>query len=130
MIRAVILRRQGGSVPLHLEVAATPQQRERGLQDRIAFVVDCGMIFVLPEDSHGRFHNFNTYLRLDISFLRRDGTILETKPMQSIHESQGVVESYGPSTGTAYRYALETPRGLLAANGVRPGDRLLRLAEA
>jgi hypothetical protein len=58
-----------------VEVAATPQQQERGLMFRSSLADDRGMIFPYDPPVEAAFWMKNTLIPLDIVFIRSDGTI-------------------------------------------------------
>ena len=100
-----------------VEVAATPAQQATGLMFRREMVADHGMIFPFPEPRVASFWMKDTYLPLDLVFIRADGTIesvgdgvpLDETPVGSGEEVTSVLELNG---GTAERL------------GIAPGDRV------
>lgn len=97
------------------EVAATPQQRERGLMGRTRLADDAGMLFVFEHKAPHCFWMKNTPLPLSIAFLADDGTIVNIESMQP-----HTLATHCARTGV--RYALEVRQGRL--HGVRPGMRV------
>src|SRR5438067_338445 len=59
-----------------VEVAATPEQQERGLMFRHSLASDRGMIFPYDPPQDVSFWMKNTLIPLDIVFIRSDGTIV------------------------------------------------------
>ena len=59
-----------------VEVAATPEQQERGLMFRHSMEGDRGMIFPYDPPQDVSFWMKNTLIPLDIIFIRSDGTIV------------------------------------------------------
>lgn len=97
------------------EVASTPQAREQGLMFREALPDGTGMLFVFADPAIRGFWMRNTYLDLDIAFLDADYRVIE------IHQRDAMDEEVRDST-RPFTYALEVPRGWLAAHGVEVGD--------
>lgn len=104
----------GGRRLVHVEVAATPDQWQRGLMGRQALPSDSGMLFVFPQDETLAFWMKDTPLPLSIAFFAADGTVLSVQDMQP--ETTDLHSSPAP-----YRYALEAPQGYFAAHGVTAG---------
>lgn len=101
-----------------VEVARTGEQQQRGLMYRRELDRDAGMIFPMVPPRRASFWMANTYIPLDIIFIRADGTIeriaSETQP-----ESLTPIESYGPVAAV-----LELNGGEAARAGIKPGDRV------
>ncbi len=101
-----------------VEVAATPEQRARGLMFRTELGPDEGMLFPNKTPALESFWMKNTPLPLDIIFIGVDGRVsniaAETVPYS--------LESI-PSTGLASA-VLELPGGRAAELGIAPGDRV------
>jgi hypothetical protein len=99
---------------LQVELATTPEQRQRGLMFRETLPEDSGMLFVFPADAPRSFWMKNTSIPLSIAFLDAEGRILNILAMQPFDEG-----SY-PSAGPA-RYALEVNQGWFAERGISAG---------
>lgn len=103
-----------GRNTFRVEVAATPQQRERGLMDRARLPENGGMLFVFDHAGRHCFWMRNTPLPLSIAFIDATGRIANLADMQ-------------PHTDTlhcpisAIRYALEVPQGGFQQRGILPG---------
>ena len=111
-------------VPLEVWLAETPAQQERGLMfataEQLAPLPDGtlrGMLFVFPADVIVAFMMRDTFVPLDLAFVRADGTVAEIHPRAPLDLSLQV-------SGEPVRYALEVTQGLLAARGVGVGDLL------
>ncbi len=106
-----------GTVAVRVEVARTPEQRERGLMDRSRLDPDAGMIFVFEDTARHAFWMKNTLIPLDMLFIGDDGrvaAVVERRPL-TLESSDGGVDS---------RYVLEVNGGWAAAHGVAVGDRV------
>lgn len=100
-----------------VEIAATPETRERGLMFRSELDPDHGMLFVFDDSRPRSFWMQNTEIPLTIAYVDRDGVILEVYDMTPF--STDPVPSRFPA-----RYALEVNQGRLRELGIAPGDRL------
>ncbi len=112
----------GRDAEAEVEVAATVEERERGLMFRDFLPPDRGMLFAYPTDRELGFWMKNCRIPLSAAFLDRDGRILnieEMAPGAGIPDDD--LRRYR-SAGEA-RYVLEMESGWFARKGVRPGDR-------
>lgn len=101
---------------LHVEIANTPAQRQRGLMFRKSMPEDHGMLFIFPSDQLLSFWMKNTYIPLDIAYIAQDGTIEEIHHMTPL--------SLNPIQSDHYvRYALEVNGGAFKAMGIVVGDK-------
>ncbi len=98
------------------EVARTPEEREKGLMYRTDLPAGTGMLFVFPDEQYHTFWMSNTFVPLDIAFLDSELRVIDIQQMEA--GSTDYHDSKGPAM-----YALEVPRGWLAAHGVRVGNR-------
>ncbi len=98
-----------------VEVAKTPQERERGLMYRKHLDSNGGMLFVFDRDERLKFWMKNTYVPLSIAFLSEDGKILQIENMKPLSERVIESEHYA-------RYALELLQGSFRRIGARVGD--------
>jgi uncharacterized protein len=105
-------------VRVNVELAESPEQRERGLMGRESLPADAGMLFLYPEDHRGGFWMKDTLIPLSIAFLGGDGAVLALLDMEPCRADPCPV--YDP--GVPYRSALEVNRGAFAGWGVEPGD--------
>lgn len=98
-----------------VEVVSTPRLLKQGLMYRKEMDEDAGMLFVFPESKPRAFWMKNTYIPLDIYFIREDGTI------RYIYENaQPLDETPIPSYGNALA-VLEVNAGVTEKLGIRPG---------
>jgi uncharacterized protein len=114
------------SVPLTVEVAATPAQQERGLMDRPTLDPDGGMLFLF-EESRGAgdgFWMWRTPVALDLAVLDAEGRILAILGMEPcLAQDPGECTEYLP--GVPHAGALEVNRGWFERNGVGVGSRVV-----
>jgi uncharacterized membrane protein (UPF0127 family) len=101
-----------------VELAATPETREHGLMDRRELPLGRGMLFDFEHEQPVSFWMKNTYIPLDMIFIRGDGRILSiaenTEPL-----SERLIPSGGPVRGV-----LEVIGGTARSLGIAPGDRV------
>ena len=105
-----------GGHPLRVEVASTPEARNRGLMYRRHLGEDEGMLFVYDEPQELRFWMKNTHIPLSIAFIDEDGVITQIEDMEP-HWSR--VRSTSLSSA-----ALEVSRGWFRNHAVGDGARL------
>lgn len=107
-----------GPKAFKVEVARTPEQQAKGLMFRTALDDDHGMLFPHPEPRELTMWMRNTYIPLDMLFIRADGTIHRieerTEPL-----SEKVIGSQGDVSAV-----LELAGGASARLGIKPGDKV------
>lgn len=108
---------QVGGHELRIEVAATPEQRSRGLMYRDSLAENAGMLFVFPEEREVSFWMKDTAIPLSIAYIRRDATIVGIYDMDPF--SLEAVPSRRPVL-----YALEVNQGWFSRHGVTVGMRV------
>lgn len=109
---------QQGKVQSQLRFAVTDLEKAQGLMRVLSLPENQGMIFIYSEDRQMSFWMKNTWLDLDIAFIRADGVVDEIKSMYA--QDKTTVNSKSSSI----RYAVEMPLGWYAKSGVRVGDQL------
>ena len=101
-----------------VEMATTEQEKETGLMYRKELADGKGMLFDFTPEQEVSMWMKNTYVSLDMIFIRADGRILRiaenTEPM-----STKIISSRGPA-----RAVLEVVAGTAQKYGIRPGDRV------
>jgi uncharacterized membrane protein (UPF0127 family) len=101
-----------------VEVAVTDEERARGLMFRRELPEGRGMLFDFKRDQEVAMWMQNTYVPLDMIFIRGDGRILRiaenTEPL-----STRIISSGGP-----VRAVLEVVAGTARKLGILPGDRV------
>ena len=103
-----------GPHAFQVEVAATSQQRERGLMGRTRLPEHGGMLFVFDYAGRHCFWMRNTPLPLSIAFIDDAGRIVNLAEMQPHTDTLHCPAS-------AIRYALEVPQGGFQQRGIGPG---------
>jgi hypothetical protein len=101
-----------------VELAATDAERSRGLMFRKALPAGHGMLFDFKQDQMIAMWMRNTYISLDMIFIRSDGTVARiaqnTEPL-----SERII-----SSGSPVRAVLEVIGGTSRRLGLAPGDRV------
>ncbi len=108
---------QAGIHRIRAEVAASPEERSRGLMLRKGLQPNHGMLFVFESSGSPCFWMKNTLIPLTIAFIAEDGEIATLADMQPHDET-----SHCPTRPILY--ALEMDQGWFRAKGVKVGDRI------
>jgi hypothetical protein len=112
-----IVTRNGVQV-FSVEMATTEQEKETGLMYRKELADGKGMLFDFSPEQEVSMWMKNTYISLDMIFIRADGRILRiaenTEPM-----STRIIPSRGLAKGV-----LEVIAGTAKKYGIEPGDRV------
>jgi len=109
---------KSGVHAFQVEMAITPEEKEHGLMFRRELPEGHGMLFDFQFDQNVAFWMKNTYIPLDMLFIRADGRILRiaenTEPL-----SERNIPSGGP-----VRAVLEVIGGTAKKLGIAAGDRV------
>lgn len=111
-----------GDVTFQAEIADTPDERQKGLMFREQMEDEHGMLFLFPDERQRSFWMKNTYIPLDMIFIRADRTIL------------GIVENAEPRTMNsrsvpgASQFVLEINGGLAKQRGLAAGQEVRFIA--
>ncbi|UQD76922.1 DUF192 domain-containing protein [Bradyrhizobium japonicum] len=112
-----IVTRNGVQV-FSVEMATTEEEKQTGLMYRKELADGKGMLFDFKPEQEVSMWMKNTYVSLDMIFIRADGRILRiaenTEPL-----STKIISSQGPA-----RAVLEVVAGTAQKYGIRPGDRV------
>jgi len=106
------------SLPLQLEIPQNDGEFKLGLMFRESLEQDRGMLFIFESNDYWTFHMKNTFIPLDIAFIKEDGTIDSIKELDPMSPVPVYPES-------EIRYAVEVNRGWFAENEVKVGDKIL-----
>lgn len=104
-------------------LAATEEQRTRGLMEVRDLKGYAGMLFRFSGPSQAGFHMRNTPMALSIAWFGADGTFVSAADMAPCEENNPNCPVY--SASGPFRYALEVPFGQLPALGIGPGTKLV-----
>lgn len=99
-----------------VELAATPKQRDTGLMHRRMLLAGYGMLFDFQREQRTRFWMRNTFIPLDMLFIRKTGEIIFIAPNVQPHSEKPV----GPQRDV--QAVLELPGGTVAALNIKTGD--------
>lgn len=117
-VEPLTIETASGAHSFQVEVARSEQEREVGLMYRRSLGADRGMIFDFGRPQPVSMWMQNTYVSLDMVFVRSDGTVLRveagTEPL-----STRIIESGGD-----VRYVVELLAGSAARIGLKPGDKV------
>jgi uncharacterized protein len=101
-----------------VELASTPEEQAKGLMYRRQLPEGQGMLFDFHREQPTSFWMKNTYIPLDMIFIRGDGRILRIAE-NTVPLSEALVPSGGP-----VRAVLEVNAGTAKKLGIAPGDRV------
>ncbi len=101
-----------------VEVMQSAEDRARGLMFRRELDGNAGMLFDFRTDGIVRMWMKNTYIPLDMLFIRSDG-IIANVASDTVPHSTAVIASDGP-----VRYVLEINAGLARQLGIKRGSRV------
>jgi hypothetical protein len=107
-----------GAFEFEVELALTPAQRQRGLMYREQLAANAGMLFDFGRIGPVSMWMRNTYIPLDMLFLRANGEIV-TIARNTEPRSDAIISADEP-----VRAVLELPGGTSDRLGLRPGDRV------
>jgi uncharacterized membrane protein (UPF0127 family) len=120
--RTIALQYDGGT--LHVEVAQTPDERERGLGDRDALAEDSGMLFDLGKTRVPGFWMKGMRFPLDMVWIddgmRIVGVTEDVQPEPGVPDAQ--LRRYSPDEPV--RYVLELNAGAARRLGLAAGERV------
>jgi hypothetical protein len=101
-----------------VELAVSDEERQKGLMFRRSLPESQGMLFDFKADQDISMWMRNTYVSLDMIFIRGDGRILRIAENTQT-ESDRIIPSGGP-----VRAVLEVVAGTAKKFGIAPGDRV------
>jgi uncharacterized membrane protein (UPF0127 family) len=117
-VEELVVATDAGEHRFQVERADDPAERARGLMFRREMADEHGMLFDFGAEEPASFWMANTYIPLDMIFIKSDGTI-ESIAERATPLSQRSVTSQGP-----VRYVLEINGGLSDELGIEPGDKV------
>ncbi len=104
---------------LTVELARTPVERQRGLQERTKLAPDAGMLFIFDEKGGSvekvAFWMDKTTIALSLAFIDADGVITQIEKMQPMDQTLHV-------SRRPVRFVLEVNQGWFEKHGIGPGD--------
>ncbi|MCB1411578.1 MAG: DUF192 domain-containing protein [Xanthobacteraceae bacterium] len=116
--RTLEIATRSGVRVFSVEMATTEEEKRTGLMYRKELADGVGMLFDFSPEQEVSMWMKNTYVSLDMIFIRSDGRILRiaenTEPL-----STRIISSRGPA-----RAVLEVVAGTARKYGIAPGDRV------
>lgn len=112
----LVLHTASGDHAFDVEVVDSPATRAEGLMFRQSLAPDAGMLFDFKESRPVSFWMRNTYIPLDMIFIRADGTVANVHVNAIPHDPTGI-----PSDGPV-QFVLEIPGGRSVEIGLEAGD--------
>jgi len=116
---AVVVHTDSGSHRFHVWIAADPASREHGLMFVRRMPADHGMLFLFDQPQFTSFWMKDTWLALDLIFIRHDGTVSNI----ARNATPGSLEPI-PSSAPVIA-VLELLGGTAAKIGLSPGDQVV-----
>lgn len=123
----VAIAQQGGQFPvisltagmhvIRAEVAATEEQRQKGLMFRERMGQNEGMVFLFDRPAQVCMWMKNTLIPLSVAFLDEQGAIINIEDMQPQTLDSHCAER-------PVRYALEMNQGWFAKRNIKPGMKI------
>ena len=107
-----------GKHDFQVEVMRTDDEQQRGMMFRRSLGDDKGMLFPFPSERIATFWMENTYVPLDMIFIKSDGSI------QRIEKSAEPLSTQTVSSGAPVLAVLEVIGGLSDKLGIKPGDKV------
>jgi len=108
----------GQETPIDVEVAEAPKEKELGLMFRTELADNQGMLFPFGEPREISMWMHNTYIPLDMVFIRADGVVHRIES-RAEPLSDRLISSQGPVAAV-----LELAGGAAERLGLKPGDRV------
>ena len=107
-----------GERTLNVEIAATPDEMALGLMLRTNLPEGEGMLFPSPAPREAQMWMHNTYIPLDMVFIRADGVVHRIEVMTEPF-SEAIIASQGEVLAV-----LEIAGGAAGRLGLKPGDKV------
>lgn len=107
-----------GKYPFTVEVMRTDAERAKGLMFRQSMPGEHGMLFDFERDQTVTMWMKNTYIPLDMVFIRADGTVHRIEKRTEPHSERVI------SSGAPVRAVLELNAGVTDKLSLKPGDRI------
>ncbi|GLK71737.1 DUF192 domain-containing protein [Ancylobacter dichloromethanicus] len=109
---------KAGPLGIDIEMAVTPAERSKGLMYRAELAPNTGMLFDFGFEQPVTMWMKNTYIPLDMLFIRADGRVA------SIATDTVPLSTATISSGVPVKAVLELPAGTVRARGIAVGDRV------
>ena len=106
-----------GEKTLLLAHADSPELRQHGLAHQRVLCDDCGMLFEYEKNQIAEISTQDTFLPVDIAFVRDNGTIVKIVHMLPFDDK-------AQSSAVSVRYVIEMNRGWFKRQGIKVGDKI------
>ena len=117
-IQPLEIATKSGVQVFSVEMATTEEEKTTGLMHRKELADGKGMLFDFSPEQQISMWMKNTYISLDMIFIRADGRILRIAENTEPHSTK-IISSGGLAKGV-----LEVIAGTAQKYGIRPGDRV------
>ncbi len=117
-VETIVIDTHKGPAKFRVEVANDTASQKRGLMYRKELAQNAGMIFEFGRPRFVTFWMKNTYIPLDMLFLRKDGTISSVEP-NAVPLSTETIPSHEPIVAV-----IELNGGRAHDLDIEPGDRV------
>jgi hypothetical protein len=114
----LVITTSKGPVTFDVEVMRTDEERAKGLMYRRYMPEQRGMLFDFKAPGPVAMWMKNTYIPLDMVFIRQDGTIARIAEDTEPHSTRTI------ASGEDVIAVLELNAGATARAGIKPGDRV------
>lgn len=114
----VTITTQSGTHSFKTEVARTDEEQQEGMMYRREMAEDAAMLFPFPQAKNASFWMHNTFVSLDMIFIREDGTIAR------IAEDAAPQDDSPHEAGEPVTAVLEIKGGMSAKLGIAAGDKV------
>jgi uncharacterized protein len=112
----LVLKTAQGDRQVDIEIAETPEQQMRGLMFRRSLPDNYGMLFPYDPPREITMWMKNTYVSLDMVFIKADGRIHRIEYGATPHSEETI------SSGAVCAAVLELPAGAAERYGLKAGD--------
>ncbi len=103
----------------YVEIAKTPEQREKGLMHRKNLKENEGMFFIFEEEDKYWFWMKNTFIPLDIIWISAGRKVVDVSKNNQPQNLNPITPS------VKAKYVLEINAGLAEKFGIKPGDEVV-----
>jgi uncharacterized membrane protein (UPF0127 family) len=117
-LEKLVIQTASGPRTFDVEVMRTDEERAKGLMNRRYLPAERGMLFDFKTEQPVAMWMMNTYIPLDMLFIRQDGTIARIAEMTEPLSTRTI------ASGENVLGVLEINGGLSSKLGIRPGDRV------
>ena len=118
MLEPLEIATKGGVRVFSVEMARTEEQKTTGLMFRKELADGQGMLFDFSPEQPISMWMRNTFIPLDMIFIRADGSVLRIAE-NTTPQSERIISSGGPA-----KAVLEVIAGTARRYGIAPGDRV------